>query len=524
MKKRKRQQTIERIKKTKEFARRKARKTGEPDDDDDWIANQIADDKARPAPGQLENCEICGKRFTVTSYSKAGPEGGLLCADCSKKQVKGDGKKAPAKKRVSGPSRRQNKTKLLDGETPHGAQSLLEMCIKKVAESIDDVEEFGDLPPPVMHRLSQILSKRRAVTPRILNLFLRRNHRELNIYDCAQLQTDDYHRILALMPDLIKLNLRFVTPMKDNIFDYMVENNKSIRDLHLRAPNLVTDDCWRRFFIKMGPRLQSLKLWDLDAAFDNKTAEVMCENCTGLERLKLQHIVKIGDETLTAISSLKALKHLSLWFSQDTKPEPLLKIISSVGPNLRTLSLQEFKNADDTLLQSIHDHCRSLTKLRFTNNDLCTDQALTSLFRDWSNPPLTYVDFYALRDVDMSNPAGPPEPIGLASNGFIALMEHSGSKIQSLSIASCRHISRDAFETVFDENKRYPHLKNFDISFTGPVDDYIAQCIVRCCPALTKLVAFGCFNIRDLKVNMGVAVIGTVSEPTFKGIAQAETM
>ncbi|KAJ5408228.1 hypothetical protein N7509_002111 [Penicillium cosmopolitanum] len=525
-KKRKRQQAIERIKKTKEFSRRKARRTGEPDDDDDdWLANQIADEKARPAPGQLENCEICGKRFTVTPYSKAGPEGGLLCADCSKNQAKGDGKKAPPKKRAAGPGRRQNQSKLLDGLTAHGAQSLLEMCIKKVAENIEDVEEFGDLPPPVMHRLSQILSRRRAVTSRILNLFLRRNHRELNIYDCAHLHTDDYHRILALMPDLTKLNLRFVTPMKDHIFEYMIENNKSIRDLHLDSPNLVTDDCWREVFVKMGPRLQSLKLWNLDAAFDDKTAEVMCENCTGLERLKLKYIAKIGDGALKGIASLKTLKHLSLCFMQETEPEPLLHVISSIGPNLRSLSLEDFKNADDPLIQSIHDNCHSLTKLRFAKNDLCTDKALASLFQNWSNPPLTYVDLHRVRDVDMSNPAGPPEPVGLASDGFIALMEHSGSRIQSLNVSSCRHISREAYETVFAENKQYPHLRHLDISFNGPVDDYIAQCILRCCPALTKFVVFACFKIRELKVNKGVAVIGTIgAKLTVEGIVQAETM
>lgn len=128
-KKRKRQQAIEKIKKSKEFARRKARRIGEPDDDDDALANEMMNEKQRPNPGQLENCEICGKRFTVTAYSKTGPNGGLLCADCSKKHVDGD-KTGPAKKRSSGIRRRQNQSNLLDGLTAHGTQSLLETCIK----------------------------------------------------------------------------------------------------------------------------------------------------------------------------------------------------------------------------------------------------------------------------------------------------------------------------------------------------------------------------------------------------------
>lgn len=65
------------------------------------------------------------------------------------------------------------------------ATELTSLILQKVAENINDVEEFGDLPPPVMHRLSQILSRRRAVTPKTLDLFLRPEHKEINIYDCA---------------------------------------------------------------------------------------------------------------------------------------------------------------------------------------------------------------------------------------------------------------------------------------------------------------------------------------------------
>ena len=129
--KRKRQQAIERIKKSKAFARRKAQRAGESDDDDDddALADRMINEKKGPPPGQLANCEICDKRFTVTAYSKAGPGGGLLCADCSKNYDNGV-KKGPAKKRGLGIERRQYQSNLLDGLNPHGAQSLLEMCIK----------------------------------------------------------------------------------------------------------------------------------------------------------------------------------------------------------------------------------------------------------------------------------------------------------------------------------------------------------------------------------------------------------
>ncbi|OQD88919.1 hypothetical protein PENANT_c003G02288 [Penicillium antarcticum] len=508
-KKRKRQQAIAKIKNSKAFARRKARRTGDDDDDDNALAGQMVDEKQRPNPGQLENCEICEKRFTVTAYSKTGPNGGLLCADCSKKQ-KGDEKKAPAKKRGPGIGRRQNQANLLD-----------------VADNIHDVDEFGDLPPSLLLRLGQILSRRRAVTSRTLELFLRPRYKSIDLFDCAKLGTDDYHKILASMPHLTRVNLRFTTPMKDSIFDYMIESDMEIKDLHLDGPNLVTDDCWRRVFKKLGHRLRGLKLWNLDSAFDDETALVMCNNCPNLQRLKLKFLAKIGDKTLEAISTLRHLQHLSLHPMPETKAktESLVQIIAAVGPKLNTLSLEEFEFVDDRLLQHIHEHCHALSKLRLTLNATFTDQGLADLFQGWSNQALTYADFHSLRDVDMSNPTGPPEPVGLASNGFIALMKHSGSKLQHLNIASCRHVSYKAFEEVFAEDKKYPDLKYLDISFSTAVDDYIAQCIFRCCPSLQRLVVFACFKIRDIHIPRGLAVIGTVgANLKVDGITQSETI
>ena len=76
---------IKKTKKSQEFKKRRKRKgyrSDDPDDasDDAWELFR----ESRKVPGQLEHCEACGKRFTVTGYTKAGPRGGLLCKDCSK--------------------------------------------------------------------------------------------------------------------------------------------------------------------------------------------------------------------------------------------------------------------------------------------------------------------------------------------------------------------------------------------------------------------------------------------------------
>jgi DNA repair protein RAD7 len=197
-KKRKRQEAVSlaKAKKSKEAQRRKSGRLG---GDNPYSLGQKGDVR----PGQLENCEICEKRFTVTAYSKTGPKGGLLCQKCSKERADEEKKAKPKKSGPVRKSRRQNQSNILDGIAPQGAPSLLEMCIKvslryspwkeltwhvqNVADNINDIEEFGCLPETLLLRLSQILSKRRAITPRTLELFLKPDLESISIYDCGSM-------------------------------------------------------------------------------------------------------------------------------------------------------------------------------------------------------------------------------------------------------------------------------------------------------------------------------------------------
>ncbi|KAL3707927.1 UV-damaged DNA-binding protein rad7 [Talaromyces marneffei ATCC 18224] len=507
-KKRKRKETatLAKIKQSKEFARRKAARKGDASDDDE-IARDMMYQKSRPVPGQLDNCEICEKRFTVTPYSKTGPDGGLLCAKCSKDLAK-DEKKAKPKKTTPKTGRRQNQSKLLDGVAQRGASSLVEMCTKKVADNINDVEEFGDLPPQLLHRLSQILSKRRVLTPRTLQLFLRSEFDAINIYDCGKLETDDFEKIFAFMPHLVHVNLRFAGQMKDKVVEYMMDRQLKIKHLQLDAANLVSDGCWRQLFMKLGSQLEGLKLSNLDSSFDDETVITLSKQCPNLRRLKLNHCWKIGDEALVSLGNLSNLEHLSINLLRDVQQANVVNLVDKLGPKLRTFSLQGFHDCDDKLLDTIHTRCSRLEKLRLSDNAICTDKGYVNLFIGWSNPPLKFVDLSSTRDVDNSNPDGPEEPVGLASNGFIALMDHSGSKLEKLNISSCRHISRDAFEKVFADDRTYPALREFDISFHTVMNDFIVASIFKCCPALRKLTAFACFNVVNVHVPAGVALIG----------------
>ena len=128
--KRKEDKAIAKIKQSKDFKRRKAYTEGNPDGDEDDIAWDMYA-KSKPLPGQLENCETCDKRFTVTAYSKAGPDGGLLCTRCSKEQEAEKKKDAKPKKQAANRAKqRQVQSDLLDGIVRNGSKSLQEICVE----------------------------------------------------------------------------------------------------------------------------------------------------------------------------------------------------------------------------------------------------------------------------------------------------------------------------------------------------------------------------------------------------------
>lgn len=287
-----------------------------------------------------------------------------------------------------------------------------------------------------------------------------------------------------------------------------MERNVPLKRLQLEAANLISNEKWVEFFEHCGARLESLKLAWLDYSMDDNTFMQLVLHCPNLHRLKMKKCFRLGDTSLDAISELKQLEHLSLRFPSQTSSVALVDLIASVGSQLRTLSLENFYDADDNVLGTIRSTCARLNKLRFTENDLCTDAGFALLFTDWPNPPLTFIDFSSNRSVDCSKPDGTDEPTGLSAAGFMALMKHSGLLLEHLDISSCRHITYQAFSEVFDGKQQYPNLKQINITFLTNIDTTILAGIFKSCPELIQVTAFGCFNVTGVMVPKGIALVG----------------
>lgn len=505
----KNQKAIAKIKASKRFQRRR-RQYGSGDEmsDEDEVARNLFNESLAPLPGQMENCEICDKRFTVTAYSRAGPDGGLLCPKCTKEIDKEEGAARKKRKTNAGRARRQIQSNLLDGIYP-GAKNLMTLCIETLAKNVDEAEDFGDLPASLVDKLAAILSKKRLLTPATFSLFLRPDFETVTVYDGAKLSPDDYIRIFQIIPKVKHLRLRNAVQFKNKVMDHLLGTAVELESLSLHGANLIDDERWNQYFTEKGSSLKALKVYHTDGHFGDEQIEILATTCPKLERLKISHNQKVTDAGLFHIAKIPTLQHLSLEiYPGNNTSQPYVEILNSIGPGLRTLSLATVHYIDDSVLEAIHENCQNLFKLRITDNEVFTDQAFAKLFTNWYNPPLRYIDFHKCRHLDSAAPRDNPDGIGLGSLGFEALMAHSGSTLKFLNIHSCRHISQESFEKVFAEDKSYPELAEMNLSFCQQVNDFVVGSIFRSCPALKTLKVFGDFGVRDVKVPKGRILIG----------------
>ena len=61
---------------------------------------------------------------------------------------------------------------------------------QKIIDNIQDVEEFGDLPLALMDEMSRLMSRRRILTSKTLDLLLRPDHDKIALYDCGSRSTN----------------------------------------------------------------------------------------------------------------------------------------------------------------------------------------------------------------------------------------------------------------------------------------------------------------------------------------------
>ncbi|KAH7358883.1 DNA repair protein Rad7 [Plectosphaerella cucumerina] len=506
----KEKRAIEKIKASKAFKRR-TRHAGS-DDDLDEIARALFDERSAPAPGQIANCDICEKRFTVTPYSRPGPNGGLLCTSCSKNAENEDDlpKKKKPRKSAGGVGRRRNiQSSMMDGTYHRGAKNLMRLCIETLAQNVHLADSLGELPTHVEDKIARLFSKRRLLKPTTLALFVRPSTEILSIYTAAYLSTDDLIGVFQTCSKLKELKVRDAIQFKDEVMDYIMTRNTQLEKLSLHGANLITSESWSKFLTNKGTELRTLQVYATDKGFNDDVVALLSDSCPNLMRLKIDGNQELSSDGVKKIGLNKNLKHLSLRLEQKITPKTLVHLVRDLGDNLETLSLRQVPEANDELLTMIKSKCTKLKKLRIKDSEAMTDEGFVDLFAEWANEPLHIVDFESCRHMDAMKPRDNSENVGLCGEGFKAIMAHSMKNIRSLNVSSCRHITKAAFEAAFAEDTVYKELRDIDLSLCEEVDDFVVGCIFRSCPALEKLIVWGCMKVTsEHNVPRGVLLIG----------------
>lgn len=456
--------------------------------------------------------DICNVRFTVTPYSKTGPNGGLLCNPCGKDLDKNEG---PAKKKkkaaTGGPVGRRRKTQsnMLDGTYVLGAKSLMSLCIETLAKNIDLADDLGYLPPDTIDKIARMLSKKRLLDPATLNLFLQPTTQDLTVYDATKLSPDDLVRCFQMAPNMKNLKLKYAIQFKDEVMEYLLSRDQiELEGIHIHGANLLSNEMWMKYLTTKGKSLQKLQVYYTDKHFDDECMAMLKDASPSLKRIKVYHNQKVTGNGIREVAHLKNLQHLSINLHNPVHSDIWVEVLSSIGAKLKTLSLLMTPDLDNTVLDAIHTNCRSLSKLRITDSEVMTDAGFARLFTGWRNPGLAFIDLQKCRHLDSQKPRENPDGVGLCSEGFKALMAHSGQNLKNLNVHSCRHISTKAFEEVFDPEKVYPELKELEVSFCEGVTDFVVGSIFRSCPKLKELNVFGCMKLKDVRVPRGKILVG----------------
>lgn len=397
-------------------------------------------------------------------------------------------------------------SRILDGDM--GTKSLATLCVQTLAKNVDMADSLGDLPAHLIDKIARLFSKGRLLKPDTLPLFAQPSTETLHIYDGAKLGEQDFIGAFQVAPNLRRFKARCAIQFKDEVMDYLVSRDSALESFYLHGANLLSEKKWHEFIALKGQGLKGLQVYYTDCHFGDETIEKLAQHCPNLLRLKVENNQKVTDKGVRAIGQLSSLEHVGIQLQRRTSASAIVDFVSRVGPTLKTLSLKVVPDADDTVLKSIHRHCRSLSKLRITDSETATDRAFVELFTAWENPPLQFVDLQKCRHIDARRPRANDDGVGLCGEGFKALMAHSGSKLEKVNVHACRHITREAFEEAFKDGAHYPELRKLEISFCEEVTDFVLGCIFRACPKIKEVNVFGCMKVRDVRVPRGVILVG----------------
>jgi DNA repair protein RAD7 len=279
------------------------------------------------------------------------------------------------------------------------------------------------------------------------------------------IDAEKLEQIAYITPNLSTLQLSFCGRLIDETLATIVSHLKSLQHLILTGPFLVTVQTWKSALETIGPKLLTFEISDT-ARWNDDCSETLVSQC-------------LSDTSVMCLSKLKNLKSLDLTEPSGTVTDKVMvTIIGSVGATLEKLVLDGCVTLGDETFQAIIAHCPNLKHLSLALLDQITDGCVAEGFNSWNrNKGLQILNF--------------PRCVRIKDAGVQAMLTHSGTSLESLSLNSLDELTQDTFKLFNDSLTTVgDSLVELDVGFVRCVNDELVYMISRACKELRVIKVF----------------------------------
>ncbi|KAI9498330.1 hypothetical protein BDB00DRAFT_867489 [Zychaea mexicana] len=494
---------------------KRKKKPSDSDSDDDYLSGSDTDNDPGPfsrAPrpsrrNQIVFCDKCKGRFARPLVSGTDIETENVCPSC----LRGDGPNRKTQKR-SAKKRRTNGGGLDYGRDK--APSLQDICIKVVAQNIEDVEAFGEIGPENLDKLAKIISKNRKLTAQTARLFLEPTVRDLALYDCTDVDETGLLNVAHFCPNLKSLKLLYCGQMTSNVLATYSTRLKNLKYIELSGPYLVMPDVWIDLIKSAGAKLEGFKL-SHSFRFNRDCLEALAEHCPNIKYLELSKINLFRDDWFDLIGKFDKLTTLKLAWPPEPKKqkissEAIVRVLKAAGQNLTELALPGLsKVSDSVLLKGILGNCPNLKDLDLCKCENITSGAVQKLFNEWK----TSIPGCGLERLNISR------CVALDDEALKAILLHSGRTLKDIDLHSLDNLSAYGLEMIAGKfakdvagGKACEALATLNCSFVRSMDDFVLKLLLEACTSLQNLKVWGCNQLTNQIAPTKVRVIGREAE------------
>jgi len=500
--------------------------SSDSDVDDDYVDDSDAEFKKF---GDTDTCAQCNQTFHLTVYSRfVRDKNGYICENCNL-ILKAQERKS-RKNQLSARKKRKKVAAALLNKTRVAVPSLQDVCIKKIAQNIQDVDALGDIGQMNLNKISMILSKNRSLDDSTINLFLNPGLKHLEFWDCSNVSSDSLNKIASFCPNLESLTLFMCGQLHNDNLKYYQTNLKNLLKLALNGAFLISGTMWQEYFETCGSNLATFELRNTHR-FTNDSLISLLENAgKSLTSLKLSRLDGLDSapvyELIPHYLQLSQVTHLELSYPHSEElitDDLIIDILSITGETLTHLNLDGCSGLTDKfLIDGIAKFCPNLTHLSLKHLDRLTDEGFASAFQEFKN-----VNHGGLISVDLT------KCVELGDEAVYELFKHSSHTLVELVLNSVdritkefllqictddfhpskqslkRRIEEESSEEKFYEQITLPLLTTFDFGFVRAVDDEVLLYIGELCPRLSILEVYGDNRCTSrAKFREGILVIG----------------